>query len=101
MKKDKIKPELAAGFSDLSDSLLATKKRLIKIIEANYLRYGAQEIELPILEISSQIGSYLAEDESNPMADVFEFKNERLSLHKLKDKYNYGNLILKYPKQTI
>ena len=32
---------------------------------------------------------------------VFEFKNERLSLHKLKDKYNYGNLILKYPKQTI
>ena len=80
MKKDKIKPQLAAGFSDLSGSLLATKKRLIKIIEANYLRYGAQEIELPILEISSQIGSYLAEDESNPMADVFEFKNETESL---------------------
>ena len=80
MSKDKIKPQLAAGFSDLSGSLLATKKRLIKIIEANYLRYGAQEIELPILEISSQIGSYLAEDESNPMADVFEFKNETESL---------------------
>ena len=59
---------------------MATKKRLIKIIENNYLRYGAQEIELPVLEISSQIGSYLAEDESNPMADVFEFKSENESL---------------------
>ena len=32
---------------------------------------------------------------------VFEFKNERLILHKVKDKYSYGNLILKYPEQTI
>ena len=32
---------------------------------------------------------------------VFEFKNEHLCTHKIKDKYNYGNLILKYPTQTI
>ena len=78
--KDKIKPILGAGFRDLSGNFLATKKKIIQIIEDNYLRYGYSEISQPSLEVSSQIGSYLAEDSSNPMSDVFLFENEKESL---------------------
>mgnify|MGYP001449242198 CR=1 FL=1 len=78
--KDKIKPTLGPGFRDLSGDFLATKKKIIQIIEDNYLRYGYQEISQPSLEVSSQIGSYLSEDASNPMSDVFLFENNKESL---------------------
>ena len=78
--KNKIKPTLGPGFRDLSGDFLATKKKIIQIIEDNYLRYGFTEISQPSLEISSQIGSYLSEDSSNPMSDVFLFKNDKESL---------------------
>ena len=78
--KNKIKPALGAGFRDLSGDFLATKKRIIKIIEENYIKYGYQEISQPSLEVSSQIGSYLSEDASNPMSDVFLFENNKESL---------------------
>ena len=78
--KNKIKPTLGSGFRDLSGDFLATKKKIIQIIEDNYLRYGYTEISQPSLEISSQIGSYLSEDSSNPMSDVFLFENDKESL---------------------
>ena len=78
--KNKIKPALSPGFRDLSGDFLYTKKKIIQIIEENYKRYGYQEISQPSLEISSQIGSYLSEDQSNPMSDVFLFENEKESL---------------------
>ena len=78
--KNKIKPTLGPGFRDLSGDFLATKKKIIQIIEDNYLRYGFTEISQPSLEISSQIGSYLSENSSNPMSDVFLFKNDKESL---------------------
>ena len=78
--KNKIKPTLGSGFRDLSGDFLATKKKIIQIIEENYLRYGYTEISQPSLEISSQIGSYLSEDSSNPMSDVFLFENDKESL---------------------
>jgi len=78
--KNKIKPILGPGFRDLTGDFLATKKKIIQIIEDNYLRYGYTEISQPSLEISSQIGSYLSEDSSNPMSDVFLFENDKESL---------------------
>ena len=78
--KNKIKPTLGSGFRDLSGDFLATKKKIIQIIEENYLRYGYTEISQPSLEISSQIGSYLSEDSSNPMSDVFLFENDKETL---------------------
>ena len=78
--KNKIKPTLGPGFRDLSGDFLTTKKKIIQIIEDNYLRYGYTEISQPSLEISSQIGSYLSEDSSNPMSDVFLFENDKESL---------------------
>tara|TARA_B100001063_G_scaffold28812_1_gene22060 strand:+ start:175 stop:1581 length:1407 start_codon:yes stop_codon:yes gene_type:complete len=79
-KKSKIKPTLGPGFRDLSGDFLTNKKNIIQIIENNYLKYGFQEISQPSLEISSQIGSFLSEDESNPMSDVFSFDSEKESL---------------------
>ena len=79
-KKSKIKPTLGPGFRDLSGDFLTNKKNIIQIIEENYLKYGFQEISQPSLEISSQIGSFLSEDESNPMSDVFSFDSEKESL---------------------
>jgi histidyl-tRNA synthetase len=78
--KDKIKPTLGPGFRDLSGDFLSTKKKIIEIIENNYLRYGYQEISQPSLEVASQIGSFLSEDERNPMSDVFLFESEKESL---------------------
>ena len=78
--KNKIKPILGPGFRDLSGDFLAIKKKIIEIIEENYQRYGYQEISQPSLEVSSQIGSYLSEDSSNPMSDVFLFENDKESL---------------------
>ena len=78
--KNKIKPTLGPGFRDLSGDFLTTKKKIIQIIEDNYLRYGYTEISQPSLEISSQIGSYLSEDSSNPMSDVFLFENDKEAL---------------------
>ena len=46
--KNKIKPTLGSGFRDLSGDFLATKKRIIKIIEENYIKYGYQEINLNV-----------------------------------------------------
>ena len=80
INKTKIKPTLSPGFRDLDGDFLATKKKIIQIIEENYSKYGYSEISQPSLEVSSQIGSYLSEDSSNPMSDVFLFENEKESL---------------------
>ena len=51
------------------------KKRLIQVIEKNFIKYGFDPLETPSFEISENIGSFLAEDDSNPMSDVFSFED--------------------------
>ena len=38
-------------------------------------------LETPPMEISSNIGSFLANDEENPMSDVFTFNDDKESLN--------------------
>ena len=61
---------------------LTLKKKLIEIIESNFLKYGFSALETPSFEISKNIGSFLADDEDNPMSDVFTFNdsNEKITL---------------------
>ncbi len=73
--KNKLIPTLPSGFEDRWDKKLYLKKKLIKVIEDNFIRFGAEALETPSFEISENIGSFLAEDESNPMSDVFSFKD--------------------------
>ena len=81
MKKEKnLTPGLPKGFRDRWGKELALKKEILKIIEANFTKYGFLPLETSPMEISENIGSFLADDESNPMSDVFSFKDDKESL---------------------
>jgi len=74
-KENKLVPELPSGFEDRWDKKLLLKKKLLKAIENNFIKFGAEALETPSFEISENIGSFLAEDDANPMSDVFSFND--------------------------
>ena len=74
-EKNKLIPGLPSGFEDRLNKTLILKKRLLKVIENNFIKYGFDPLETPSFEISENIGSFLAEDDSNPMSDVFSFND--------------------------
>ena len=67
-EKNKLIPGLPSGFEDRWNKTLILKKRLLKVIENNFIRYGFDPLETPSFEIAENIGSFLAEDDSNPMS---------------------------------
>ena len=74
-KENKLNPSLPSGFEDRWDKKLVLKKQLLKEIENNFIKFGAEPLETPSFEVSENIGSFLAEDDANPMSDVFSFKD--------------------------
>ena len=74
-KENKLIPGLPSGFEDRWNKKLSLKKKLIRIIENNFIKYGFDPLETPSFEISENIGSFLADDDSNPMSDVFLFED--------------------------
>ena len=74
-KENKLVPGLPSGFEDRWDKKLLLKKKLLKAIENNFIKFGAEALETPSFEISENIGSFLAEDDANPMSDVFSFQD--------------------------
>ena len=74
-EKNKLIPGLASGFEDRWNKTLILKKRLLKVIENNFIKYGFDPLETPSFEIAENIGSFLAEDDNNPMSDVFSFND--------------------------
>ena len=74
-EKNKLIPGLPSGFEDRWNKTLILKKRLLKVIENNFNRYGFDPLETPSFEIAENIGSFLAEDDNNPMSDVFSFND--------------------------
>ena len=79
-KEKKLIPGLPSGFEDRWDKKLLLKKKLLKAIENNFIKFGAEALETPSFEISENIGSFLAEDEANPMSDVFSFEDGEKSI---------------------
>ena len=81
-KEEKLAPGLPSGFEDRWNKQLSLKKKLLEIIENNFLKFGFSPLETPSFEISKNIGSFLADDEANPMSDVFTFNdgNEKITL---------------------
>ena len=76
MNKDKkLVPGLPSGFEDRWGNKILLKKKLLEIIEKNFVKFGAEALETPSFEISENIGSFLSEDQENPMSDVFTFKD--------------------------
>ncbi len=74
-KENKLTPSLPSGFEDRWGEKLVLKKQLLKVIEKNFIKFGAEALETPSFEISENIGSFLAEDDANPMSDVFSFED--------------------------
>ena len=74
-KENKLIPGLPSGFEDRWDKKLLLKKKLLSAIENVFIKFGAEPLETPSFENSENIGSFLAEDETNPMSDVFSFKD--------------------------
>ena len=72
-KENKLVPGLPSGFEDRWSNKLLLKKKLLKTIEKNFIKFGAEALETPSFEISENIGSFLAEDDTNPMSGVFSF----------------------------
>ncbi len=72
-KENKLIPGLPSGFEDRWNKKLLLKKKLLRVVEKNFIKYGFDPLETPSFEISENIGSFLAEDENNPMSDVFTF----------------------------
>ncbi len=74
-KDNKLNPSLPSGFEDRWGKKLVLKKQLLSVIEKNFIKFGAEPLETPSFEISENIGSFLAEDDANPMSDVFYFQD--------------------------
>ena len=74
-KENKLIPGLPSGFEDRWNKKLSLKKKLIREIETNFIKYGFDPLETPSFEISENIGSFLTDDDSNPMSDVFLFED--------------------------
>jgi len=81
-KEEKLTPGLPSGFEDRWNKQLSLKKKLLEIIENNFLKFGFSPLETPSFEISKNIGSFLTDDEDNSMSDVFTFNdgNEKITL---------------------
>ncbi len=79
-KNNKLVPGLPSGFEDRWGKKVLLKKKLLKAIEKNFIKFGAEALETPSFEISENIGSFLAEDEANPMSDVFSFDDKEKSI---------------------
>ena len=74
-KENKLIPGLPSGFEDRWNKKLSLKKKLIRAIETNFIKYGFDPLETPSFEISENIGSFLTDDDNNPMSDVFLFED--------------------------
>ena len=74
-KENKLIPGLPSGFEDRWGKKVLLKKKLLKAIENNFIKFGAEALETPSFEIAENIGSFLAEDDANPMSDVFSFQD--------------------------
>jgi histidyl-tRNA synthetase len=79
-KENKLIPGLPSGFEDRWNKKLILKKKLINIIESNFMKFGFEPLETPSFEFSSNIGSFLASDDNNTMSDVFSFKDGEKSI---------------------
>ena len=76
MNKDKkLIPSLPSGFEDRWGKKILLKKKLLKAIERNFIKFGAEALETPSFEVSENIGSFLSEDQDNAISDVFSFRD--------------------------
>ena len=96
-KENKLVPGLPSGFEDRWGKKILLKKKLLKAIEDNFIKFGAEPLETPSFEFSENIGSFLADDEDNPMSDIFSFddREKKISL-----RYDLSNPLARFVAQN-
>ena len=93
-KEKKLQASLPKGFKDRWGEELNLKNKLVDTIKDVFINYSFEQLETPEFEKSENIGSFLAEDETNPMSDVFSFVNEKaVSYTHLRAHETRGNLV--------
>ena len=78
MNKDKklLSADLPKGFQNKWGKALVLKKKLLEIIEKNFIKFGYSPLETSPMQYSSIIGNSLSEDEENPMSDIYTFTDD-------------------------
>ena len=112
MSKEKklLTPGLPKGFLNKWGDALYLKKKLLKVIEKNFIKFGYSPLETSPMQLSSIIGNSLSEDEENPMSDIYTFSDDGIDVSLRYDlsqplinfyKQNYMNLPNPYKRYEI
>ena len=109
-KKKLLEPNLPKGFQNKWGDSLLIKKKLLEIVEKNFIKFGYSALETSPMQFSSIIGNSLSEDEKNPMSDIYTFSEEGTEVSLRYDlsqplinfyKQNYMNLPNPYKRYEI
>ena len=97
-KKNKLlEAELPKGFQNKWGDSLSLKKKLLKIIEKNFIKFGYSPLETSPMQLSSIIGNALSEDDENPMSDIFTYDENGTSISL---RYDLSQTALNFFKQN-
>ena len=110
-KKNKLlEADLPKGFQNKWGDALLLKKKLLEIIEKNFIKFGYSPLETSPMQFSFIIGNSLSEDEENPMSDIYTFTDDGIDVSLRYDlsqplinfyKQNYMNLPNPYKRYEI
>ena len=96
-KKNILKPGLPSGFQNQWGTALFLKKKLLKIIEKNFIKFGYSPLETSPMQLSSVIGNSLSEDEENPMSDIYTYNDDGTELSL---RYDLSQTCINFYKQN-
>ncbi len=109
-KENKLIPGLPSGFEDRWNKKLILKKKIINIIENNFIKFGYSPLETSPMQLSSVIGNSLSDDDENPMSDIYTYNDDGTDVSLRYDlsqplinfyKQNYMNLPNPYKRYEI
>ena len=110
-KKNKLlEVDLPKGFQNKWGDDLLLKKKLLEVIEKNFIKFGYSPLETSPMQLSFIIGNSLSEDEENPMSDIYTFSDDGIDVSLRYDlsqplinfyKQNYMNLPNPYKRYEI
>ena len=92
-----LEADLPKGFQNKWGSSLLVKKKLLEVIEKNFIKFGYSPLETSPMQFSSIIGNSLSEDEENPMSDIYTFSDEGTEISL---RYDLSQPLINFYKQN-
>ena len=99
MDKDKkqLKADIPKGFQNKWGDALVLKKKLLEIIEKNFIKFGYSPLETSPMQFSSIIGNSLSEDQENLMSDIYTFTDDEKDISL---RYDLSQPLINFYKQN-